>query len=69
MCIDLSSNFYDGKEMTEKEIIPLLKEAGIINLVGENSIKMGIKAKVIDKNSILKINGIPHAQAFVMGQD
>ena len=69
ICLDLSSEFYDGKEMTEKEILPLLKQANIINLVGKNSVEMGIKAKIIDENSILKIKGIPHAQGFVRGQD
>lgn len=64
--LDLSSNFYKGEERAEEEILNIIKGAYIINLVGEKSIKLALKANVIDKKSIIKIKKIPHAQVVIV---
>jgi len=62
--ITITERFYKGEQFEEEEIICLLKEAGNINIVGENSIKLALKAKVITKEGIIKIQGVPLAQVY-----
>ena len=65
--LDLASNFYAGKEMTEEE---LLKNMGggsyHINAVGKESIGFCIKQKLIDEENIMTISDIPYAQASII---
>lgn len=67
--LDLSSNFYKGKEMSEKRILNLLKTVRIAHLVGKKSIELGIKAGIIEKENIIKIKGIPHAEAVIVREE
>lgn len=60
--LDLTADFYKGKEKTEEEIIQMLKGAYIIQFTGEKSVVFGIKTKIIEKENIIKISGIPHAE-------
>ena len=60
--LDLSSNFYKGKEKTEKEIIKLFQMSYMINLVGQKSVELGLKSKIISKKDIIKIKNIPYVQ-------
>lgn len=59
----VTEQFYKGEVKTEEEIIRILKYAQNINIVGKESISLALKAKIIDKNHVMKIKGIPHAQA------
>ena len=67
--LDLSSEFYNGEEKDEKHIAQMFKEAYIINLVGEEAIKLGIKEGIISENNIIRICKVPHAQVIVAGQE
>jgi hypothetical protein len=58
--LDLSSEFYKGKIKNKKEIGMLIKEARIINVVGEKSIKFLQEKGLIEKISFIK--KIPYAQ-------
>ena len=61
--LDLRSNFYHGEEKKESEIRNLIEDNSIVNLVGEKSIKWGIKIGIVDKKNVMRIKKIPHAQA------
>jgi len=65
--IDVSERFYKGEEKTEEEITKIMKEAANLNMVGEKSIKLALKEKIITDNSIIKIEGIPHAISIKYG--
>ena len=64
--LDLSSDFYNGDEMNETEVGDLMRNSDGVNLVGENSIKLGLKEGIIDKTHIITIKKIPHAQAIII---
>ena len=51
-------------EKEENQIRDLISDATIINLVGKKSVEFGVKAGIIDKHNIKKVNGIPHAQCI-----
>jgi len=67
--LDLSSDFYNGEEMGEEEILKLFSVVYIVNLVGEKSVELAQKAKIIDKENVIMICGIPHAQGIVFRGD
>ena len=62
--LDLSSNFYKGEEKTEEEVRELVKDAYILNIVGECSIEFCLKERWISKNNIIRIKKMPHAQCL-----
>lgn len=63
--LDIKESFYAGEKKTEKEIIEMMREMltedATFNIVGHKSIDAAIKAGIIDKSSIGKIQGIPFA--------
>ena len=60
--LDITERFYKGQEISEDELINILKNSENINVVGEESIKAAIKSGMISENNIIRIKGIPHAQ-------
>ena len=62
--LDITEGFYKGDLLSEEEVINLMKRARNINIVGKDSIKLAIKAKIIEKECIIKIKSIPHAIVF-----
>ena len=62
--LDLSSDFYKGKEKTENNIVKLFPAAYMINLVGQKSVELGLKSKIISKKDIIKIKDIPYVQVI-----
>ena len=64
--IDLTADFYKGEEKSEDEIVEMIKDAYIVQFTGEKSIGFGIKNKIIGKENIIKISGIPHAEGIIV---
>ena len=62
----VSESFYKGEKKTEAEVIDIIKKAGNINFIGKQAVVAGLKAGVISKESIITIQGIPHAQTFAL---
>lgn len=63
--IEIKPGFFKGEEKEEEEIIELLidleKEDATFNIVGEESIKCALKARIIKKEGIIRIDNIPIA--------
>ena len=64
--LDLSSDFYNGKKTTEKELKTMIKRAYILNIVGKKSVKFAISQGVVAKEHTASIKNIPYAQALLM---
>ncbi len=64
--IDLSGDFYKGDIRSNLETGDLIRNADMVNLVGEESIKIGIEEGVIEESQIIHVQGIPHAQAIIV---
>jgi len=58
----VNPRFYKDKETTKAGIRKLFSMSSSANLVGKNIVKFALELGVIDKSSIININGIPHAQ-------
>lgn len=67
--LNVKESFYKDKEVSEEKAIELLREMlaedATFNIVGEKSIKTALKAKIITKESIGRIAGIPFALILV----
>ncbi|MBW2979925.1 DUF424 domain-containing protein [Candidatus Woesearchaeota archaeon] len=64
--LDLASDFYKGEEKGAEEVKEIIKDAYIVNVVGGESVAFCIELEIIDKKHILRIGGVPHAQAVIM---
>jgi len=64
--LDITGEFYNGEEREASEIGDIVRNADVVNLVGEESIKLGLQEELIDENQIIRIQEVPHAQAILM---
>ncbi len=60
--LNVKEEFYKGKLVNEDEFKELLPMATIMNLVGENCVKIALEEGYIDEDRILWVQGVPHAQ-------
>lgn len=65
-CLDVKENFYKGELMDEKQVKEVIKNASNLNIVGEESVKLALSEGIIEKDCIIKIKGVPHAQLVVL---
>lgn len=64
--LDLRGEFYKGEELTTEEIGDLVRNADGVNLVGQEAVNLGLQEGVIEKENIITVKGIPHAQAILI---
>jgi len=62
--LDLSGSFYDGTEKNAEETKKDMKKAYIINLVGKESVQLGIDMGLIE--NIKQVSKIPYASAIIL---
>lgn len=60
------TSFYDGFACSEEEFVVNLRIATSANLVGKKVIEAAINAGFIDKDCVIKIGGVPHAQLYII---
>lgn len=70
--LDVKENFYKGKEGREidnEELLALIKsfslEDATFNIVGENSVAVAIRAGIVSRESVKRIQEIPYAMVFI----
>src|SRR5574341_2483031 len=59
--INVTERFYKGDEVSEEEVVKVLKEAANINLLGKKTVDIAVKAGIIAEENVLMIQGVPHA--------
>jgi len=63
--IEVRPNFFQGEEITPKQALEILKnlnkEDATFNIVGKESVQTALKAGIITKEGIMKIDNIPIA--------
>lgn len=63
--LDLSSRFYQGEEKTAEDVENILKGCYVVNAVGKESVDLLIKKRLVKKENIGSVSGIPYAQCVV----
>jgi hypothetical protein len=56
------SDFYRDKICDEKEALKLIRSATIVNAVGKDIVDLLAREKHVNKDTILSVAGVPHAQ-------
>lgn len=64
--LEVKERFYKGELRDVKDLEKLLEEATIANLVGKRCVGKAIELGYVDKNRVLHIQGVPHAQMAKM---
>lgn len=63
--LELKESFYKGEEVQEERAIEIMRsmaaEDATFNIVGQKSVEAALKAGIISRESIGKIQGIPFA--------
>ena len=62
--LKISETFYKGEKKSEKEVLDLIENFDNINMVGKKSIKLALDNNIITQDSIIYIEGVPHAQIY-----
>lgn len=65
--LDLKSAFYKGEEKNADEAVKIMRGSYIINLVGKESVALALSRGLIQKEGVIYLKKIPHAQAILMG--
>ncbi len=67
--LDIKESFFKGEEKDEEQAIKIMqemsKEDATFNIVGEKSINAALKAGIIEKAGIKKIQEIPFALVLI----
>ena len=58
----VTERFYKGEKKSDKEMEEIIKQSSNINFLGRESVEFGIKLGIIEKENVIKISGVPHAQ-------
>lgn len=64
--LDITERFYGGKELKLEMTINLLEDADTINILGKESIQFAIENNIISEDRVIYIQGVPHAQTFML---
>lgn len=64
--LDLTGDFYKGEEKDSSEASDLIRNADHVNLIGKESVKLGIQEGIIDEQNVKIVDGVPHAQVVVV---
>ncbi len=62
--IEISERFYKGRIASRKEVVEALESATIANLFGEKAVSCAIENGLIDRQNVMRISGVPHAQIY-----
>lgn len=62
----VNPRFYKDKKGNKKKIIKLLRASYSANLIGKEAVECGIEAGAVDKENVIEIGGVPHAQVLLM---
>ncbi len=62
----VNPRFYKGEEVSESVALSVLGGATIANMVGEKAVGVGIKSGLVNRENVITIKGVPHAQMVRM---
>ena len=62
----VDERFYGGSQVTEEALCESLALATMANLVGERTVNAAIAAGYIEEGSLMRLEGVPHAQMVLM---
>jgi uncharacterized protein len=64
MKVTISEAFYGNTPATEAEVLTALKNAGIINLMGERAVSTAVGMGLVARSDCIMIGSVPHVQIY-----
>ena len=65
LTIEISDQFFGGTLLSIEEAIEILETASYFNIVGDNIISRAIDHKIVPKEGVRSINGVPMAMKMM----
>ena len=62
--LDLTTSFYRGEKKNKKEVADLMRNADMVNLVGEEAIAVAASEELLSPENVKRIAGIPLFQSL-----
>ena len=62
----VNPRFYGDEHITKQALVLMLRTASSCNLVGKEAVGCGIESGLVEKNNVLKIGKVPHAQGVII---
>jgi hypothetical protein len=66
LILEVRESFYCDKILEGSDVCSLLRRATILNIVGEEIVRLAISEGIILKQSVMRVKGVPHAQMVKM---
>ena len=66
--LDLTSNFYNGDEMSEEDALVEMKKAYMLHIIGQKSITLAKDNGYVSEEQINTIENIPFAHALMIAE-
>jgi len=63
--LDLTQKFYQGEKKSAEEVKKMILGVYILHLTGKKAVDLGLELKLINKEKVLKVKNIPHAEAVI----
>jgi hypothetical protein len=60
--LEVSESFYGGERVTTDDFAEHLRMATIVNIVGRKAVEIAADLGMVDRECLLEIEGVPHAQ-------
>ncbi len=67
--LDLSKDFYSGKEMDEEKVKELVNDAYLLHLTGKKTVEFFIDMGLVDEDKVLSVDGVPHAEVCLVREE
>lgn len=66
MKLEVCPSFYEGEDADEEMLLNRLRNASIANLVGERTVGIAIRHRLVDEGCVVRVEGVPHVQLVRM---
>lgn len=63
--VEVSEAFYGGFLVEPEDLDRYIKQAGIINLLGEVVVSYMIERGLVSEEAVIRVGGVPHVQLFL----
>ena len=63
--IEVSQSFYGGVLIARDDLDKYLKQATIVNMLGEKAVSYAMKKGFIVEKAVMRIGGVPHIQLYL----
>ena len=63
--IEVSKSFYGGVLIAGDDLDKYLKQATIVNMLGEKAVSYAVRKGFIVQKAVIRVGGIPHIQLYL----